>query len=101
MLDLYLDNLIIGKKFCNMFSLLYDITLQTKLFKRKLVPNNVCLFFDKKSNTNVPAIKNTDIFNIKTLPEPGNKPGASRSPVRCVTSGPPSQLKLWYASKAI
>ena len=37
-----------------MFSLLYDITLQTKLFKRKLLPNNVCLFFDKKV---IPVIK--------------------------------------------
>ena len=58
MLGLYLYTLIISLTFCNMLSMLYKLTLQTKL--QHFVINNV--FLDKKSkNTTKQKIKHIDI----------------------------------------
>ena len=87
MLDLYLYILIIGHNSCNMLSILNKLTLQKDL--QNYVTNNVLLDKMYKHNNN-----KTKKSNIKTLPEPGIEPGTSCTQSGCVTTAPPSQLRV-------
>jgi len=87
MLGLYLYSLIISHKSSNLLRILNQIPLHKEL--QTFVTNNV--FLDKKIKTQQQQNKKS---NIKPLPEPGIEPGTSTSESGCVTTAPPSQLRI-------
>jgi len=82
MLGLYLYSLIIGHKSCNVLSMLNKLSLQREL-------QNV-VTMDKRKNTTTTKQK----IKQKPLPEPGIEPGTSCTQSGCITTAPPSQLRL-------
>jgi len=93
LLGLYLDTHIIGHTSYNMLSITKKILLQKNL--QNCVTNNV--FLDKKETTTTTIQK--IIKHKKTLPEPGLETGTSRTQSGCVSSAPPSQLRIlpfWF-----
>jgi len=87
MLGLYLNNLIIGHKSCNMLSIPNELPLQKKL--QKIVTN---VFIGQKSKNTTPTQQKNQ--HKKPLSEPGIEPGTSRIESGCVTFAQPSQLRL-------
>ena len=83
MLGLYLFTLIKGHKYCNMLSILNELTLVKEL------QNFVTMFFWKKSKITT-TTKHKNPCQSREL-----KPGALALKVdTCVTSAPPSQLRI-------
>ena len=79
--------LIIGRKSCNMISILNKLTLQKEL--QNCVKYNVLV--DKK----LKHYKNkTTNQTLKPLAEPGIEPGTSCTQSECVTTALPSQLTV-------
>jgi len=87
MLGLNLYTLIISHKSSNMLRILNKLTLYKEL--QTFVTNNVVL--DKKVKTQQQQNKKS---NIKPLPEPGIEPGTTCTQSGCVTTAPPSQLRV-------
>ena len=86
MLGLYLYTLIISHKSCNMLGILNKLTVYKEL--PTFVTNNV--FLGKKVKTQQQNKKS----NRKPSPEPGIESGTSCTQSECVTTAPPSQLRL-------
>ena len=70
--------------FCNMLSILNELTLQEELQQSC---RQKCVLYKKVKTQQLN--KNS---SIKLLPEPGIEPETSRTQVVCVTSGPSRQL---------
>jgi len=92
MLGLYLYNLFIGHESCNVLSILNKLKLQKKL--QNVMTNNV--FLDKKVKTQQKQNKKS---NLNPLADPENEPGTSRTQSWCVTTAPPSQLRVTIVVK--
>ena len=90
MLGLFLYTLIISHISCNMLSILNNLTLLKKL--QNCRTNNV--FLDKKVNT-----QQQNNQTLKPLPEPEIEPWTSRTQRGCVTSAPPSQMRVMIVVK--
>jgi len=82
MLGLYLYTLLIGRKSCNMLSILNKLILQKKLQKL----GKIMCFGQKSKNTTKTNTKKT----LTTLTEPGIEPPASGTQKQILTSAPPS-----------
>jgi len=87
MLGLYLYTLIISHKSSNMLRILNKLSLFKEL--QTFVTNNV--FLDTKVKTQQQQNKKS---NIKPLPVSGIEPGTSCTQSGCVTTAPPSQLRV-------
>jgi len=86
MLGLYLYTLIIVHRSCNILSILNTLTLQKEL--QKSVTNNG--FLDKKEKHN----KKNKKSNKNPCRSRELNPGTSRTQSGCVTTAPPSQLRV-------
>jgi len=87
MLGLHLYTLIIGHKSCNMLCILNKWTL---LKKKQTFVTKVVLCETIKNTTTTKQYNQT----YKPLPEPGIEPGTSCTKSGCVTTAPPSQLRV-------
>ena len=87
MLGLHLNTLIIGHKSCNMLSILNKWTLLKEM--QKFVTKIVLL---EKSKHTTTTKQNNQTY--KPLPEPGIEPVTSCTKSGCVTTAPPSQLRV-------
>jgi len=92
MLGLHLYTLIISHKSSKMLRILNKLTLYKEL--QTFMTNNVCL--DKKVKAQQQQNKTS---NIKPVPEPGIEPGTSCTQSGCVTTAPPSQLRVPFVVK--
>ena len=87
MLGLYLYTLKIGQKSCNMLSILKKLLLQKELQTLW----QIMYFWTKSKNSSSTKQKKS---NIKTLAGAGNWTRDLLHPKRCVTTAPPSQLRV-------